>query len=442
MLKEKKKIYLCLILTLFDCRRFIPLSKPDHIIFTSMKKNFPLLLCLFVFLGCTVGPKETNLVPESISQLTDTLRARFAPDKRVALFEVNYQVTGKDLLVKGATTSPEARVALLQGLEAQGYRLTDSLQLLPDSVSLEGKSYGIVNLSVCNLRVEPDFSSEMTTQALMGMPVRLLQRRSWYRMQTPDNYIAWVHSQGVHPVTKTEYDAWNRAEKIIVTAHYGFAYSKPDVTSQTVSDVVSGDRLKWEGTEGAFYKVTYPDGRQAYIQRSISQPERTWRAALKQDPASIIRTAYTLMGVPYLWAGTSAKGMDCSGYVRTVLLLHDIIIPRDASQQAYVGQHIDIAPDFSNVQPGDLIFFGRKATPEKKERVVHVGIYVGDKKFIHSQGDVHVSSFDTADAEFDAFNLDRLLYAGRILPYINKEPALNTTLTNPYYRVDGVSVDR
>ena len=53
-----------------------------------------------------------------------------------------------------------------------------------------------------------------------------------------------------------------------------------------------------------------------------------------------------------------------------------------------MGKHIDIAPDFSNLQPGDLIFFGRKATPERKERVVHVGMYIGNKRFIHSQGDV------------------------------------------------------
>ena len=218
-----------------------------------------------------------------------------------------------------------------------------------------------------------------------------------------------------------------------MTSHYGFTYQQPDEKSQSVSDVVAGNRLKYEGTQGGFYKVSYPDGRQAYISRSISMPEKEWRASLKQDASSIIRTAYTMMGIPYLWAGTSSKGVDCSGFVRTALFMHDIIIPRDASQQAYVGEHIDIAPDFGNVQPGDLIFFGRKATAGKKERVVHVAIYLGDKKFIHSQGDVHVSSFDPSDADFDEYNLNRLLYAVRVLPSINKEAALNTTVTNPYY---------
>ena len=154
---------------------------------------------------------------------------------------------------------------------------------------------------------------------------------------------------------------------------------------------------------------------------------------LKQDAASIIATAHSMMGIPYLWAGTSSKGVDCSGFMRTVLFMHDIIIPRDASQQAYVGKHIDIVPDFSNLQPGDLIFFGRKATPERKERVVHVGMYIGNKRFIHSQGDVRVNSFSPDDELFDEYNLGRLLFATRVLPYINKEASLNTTETNPFY---------
>ena len=99
-----------------------------------------------------------------------------------------------------------------------------------------------------------------------------------------------------------------------------------------------------------------------------------------------------------------------------------------------MGQHIDIAPDFSNLQPGDLVFFGRKATAECKERVVHVGIYIGGRRFIHSQGDVRISSFDPQDERFDEYNLGRLLFAARVLPSINKEKGLNTTDENPYYQ--------
>lgn len=308
------------------------------------------LLALAAFFALSLLPwsalgAQEEAVPDEVKAIGRTLKARYAPDRRVALFDVECSLTGaKKLLLRGVTTSAEAKAELLSTLEARGYEAVDSLRLLPDEEGLEGKTYGIINLSVASLRVKPDYSSEMTTQALLGMPVRVLERNGWYRIQTPDDYIAWVHRVSVLPVTRKELTAWNRAEKVVVTSHYAFVYSQPDRRSQTVSDVVAGNRLKLEGAEGDFYRVSYPDGRRGYVEKSVALPEREWRKNLKQDAASIIRTAHTLMGVPYLWAGTSSKGVDCSGFVRTVLFMHDIIIPRDASQQAYVGQHIDIAP--------------------------------------------------------------------------------------------------
>lgn len=398
-------------------------------------KKLSSVLVLFLFIpfftfASLVGDRT---IPVEVARLSDSLKRMYAPDKRVALFDVDYSFAGKNVMLRGVTTSAEAKAALLQGLAKADYKVMDCIQVLPDVKGLEGKTYGIINVSVANLRAAPDFSSEMMTQGLMGMPVHVLQRDGWVHIQTPDNYIAWVHRVGVHLVNEAEMAAWNNAEKIVVTAHYGFVYSKPDRTSQTISDVVAGNRFKWDGSKGAFYKVIYPDGRQGYISKSIAMPEKKWRSGLKQDAADIIRTARTMIGIPYLWAGTSSKGVDCSGFVRTILFMHDIIIPRDASQQAYVGEHIDIASDFSNLQPGDLIFFGRKATAERKERVVHVGMYIGGKRFIHSQGDVHISSFDPLDELFDEYNLGRLLFATRVLPYINKKTGLNTTATNEYY---------
>jgi hypothetical protein len=274
----------------------------------------------------------------------------------------------------------------------------------------------------------------MSLQGLLGMPVRLLDDDGFYRIQTPDNYIGWVLHSGITPMNKVQYDEWNRSEKIVVTSHYGFTYSLPDIHSQVVSDVVSGDRLKWNGVEGNYYKVLYPDGKSAFISKDICMIEREWRTSLKQDAASIIKTAYTLMGIPYVWGCNSSKGADCSGFVRTVLFIHDIIIPRDASQMANIGQRIDIAPECSNLQPGDLIFFGKKATAGSKEHVSHVALYVGNQHFIHSMGNVHESSFNPKDANYDAYDLNRRLHAVRFLPYLNKESDINTTITNPFYK--------
>lgn len=305
--------------------------------------------------------------------------------------------------------------------------------LQKDTSIKDGKEYAVVNLSVCNLRQTPDFTAEMSTQALLGMPVKVLAFDTWYEIQTPDDYTGWVHPMGICRMTKTEYDIWNQAEKAVITQHFGTIYAEANEQSQTVSDVVAGDRLKLLGKQGKFYQVEFPDGRKGFVSESIAKPQQEWRKGLKQDAASLIQTAYTMMGFPYIWAGTSSKGMDCSGYIRNIFIMHDMIIPRDASQMVKVGQKIEIAADYSNIEPGDLIFFGRKATPERKEGVSHVGMYLGNGRFIHSQGNVHVSSLLPTDELFDEMNLNRLLYAVRILPYINKEKGLNTTDQNPYY---------
>ncbi len=298
----------------------------------------------------------------------------------------------------------------------------------------ETPAFGVVNLSVCNMREEPKFWTEMVTQALLGTPVRIVDKQDWVKIQTPDGYLGWVHRTAVVPMDSLQLNAWNKSEKVIVTSHAGFVNSAPSKKSATISDVVAGDRLKWLSTKKGFFEVEYPNGQTGWISKELAMKESDWRKQLRQDEASILETAYTLLGVPYIWGGMSSKGMDCSGYVRNVLYMHDIIIPRDASQQAKVGQRVDITPDFSNLQPGDLIFFGAKATAEKGERVSHVGISLGGAKFIHSQGYIYISSFLPEDEEYDEFNLNRLLYAQRVLPYLDREPQITTTLTNEFYQ--------
>ncbi|WP_365976384.1 SH3 domain-containing protein, partial [uncultured Bacteroides sp.] len=54
-------------------------------------------------------------------------------------------------------------------------------------------TYGVVQVSVCNVREEGKFTSGMSTQALLGMPVKVRQYTGWYEIQTPDDYTGWVH---------------------------------------------------------------------------------------------------------------------------------------------------------------------------------------------------------------------------------------------------------
>lgn len=293
------------------------------------------------------------------------------------------------------------------------------------------QEYGVVTISVCNMKDTPTYSAEMVSQALLGMPVHILQRGGeydWPQVQTPDGYTGWVHKDAIVPMTADEYHAWNAAPKVVVTALTGLVHSMPLEMSPTISDIVGGDRLKYLGKRGCWFKVQFPDGRTGYVSRDDAMKESDWREELDQSAEAIIATAQSMLGFPYLWGGTSVKGMDCSGFVRTVLFMHDIIAPRDAGPMSRVGARIY---DIEDLNPGDLVFFGR--WDGEIPRVSHVGIYLGEGRFIHSLGLVKIGSFKADDQEYDAYNTGRYLFGGDILSFIDKHEGLNTTLSNPYY---------
>ena len=250
------------------------------------------------------------------------------------------------------------------------------------ALAVSAQEYGVVDISVCNLRATPDFDAEMASQALLGTPVHILQiaeKNSWPEVQTPDTYTGWVHRDAITLLSFEEYHAWNAAPKIVVTALAGTVSEGPSAKAATISDVVAGDRLRDLGRHGRYYRVGFPDGRIGYLHKSLGQPEAKWRASLKQTPEAIIATALTMNGFPYIWAGMSPKGTDCSGFIRTVLFMHDIIIPRDSGPMSRTGERIMGTED---LQPGDLVFFGRNDTAGPK--VSHVGLYIGEGRFIHS----------------------------------------------------------
>jgi cell wall-associated NlpC family hydrolase len=84
-----------------------------------------------------------------------------------------------------------------------------------------------------------------------------------------------------------------------------------------------------------------------------------------------LKTAETFIGVPYLWGGTTALGLDCSGLVQQVYRLNGVALPRDADQQAMLGRRVETA------RAGDLMFFGAK-------RVTHVALATSATEFIHA----------------------------------------------------------
>ncbi|MDR2947970.1 MAG: C40 family peptidase [Prevotella sp.] len=353
--------------------------------------------------------------------IVNNVKEQYIPDKRIKVFDVKVDDSNRRPTLQGVTSDVTAyNEVIRQAKEAYGSDFVDKIKLLPES-DLGDKTYGVITLSVADIRVEGKFSAEMATQATLGTPIRILQKDRWSRIQTPDGYIAWTQEINYQPMTKPEYESWKKSEKVIFTDYFGFSYKEPDTKSQTVSDLVSNNIMKLEGDSGDFYKVSYPDGRIGYILKNQSKPYNEWLASVNITGDSFVQKAYTLMGIPYVWGGTSVKGMDCSGFTKTIMLMHGIILMRDASQQAYTGIPVDISKGYKNLQVGDLMFFGKKAEKDKKERVRHVAFYIGNNKFIHASGYIRISSLNPADPDYDETNTKEFIRASRIIGAVDKE---------------------
>jgi len=368
-----------------------------------------------------------------MQQIIEAVQEKYAPDGRVELFHVVACQRKDTLVLKGETTSRQAYEEILSCARNVSAHVKDSIRMLPDK-KLGGEIWGVIYNSVGTLRAEPRYGAELVSQALLGMPVRILEQKGgWRRVQTPDRYIGWINGS-VKPVTEGEWQQYLKQPKVIVTSLHTRSFADTGKEALPVTDLVAGDMLVVKSLNGGFYQVQYPDGREAYVKNTDAMKVADWLKKTRLTGESIVHTAKQLMGVPYLWGGTSTKGMDCSGLTKQAYFMHGILLARDASQQVRYGRLIDEAGDFSDALPGDLVFFGTKATPENpKERVVHVGIYIGDRRFIHASDFIRINSFDPADPLFDAFNTNRYLRTKRIIGERNGE-GMEELFNNPFYR--------
>ncbi|TXD54365.1 MULTISPECIES: SH3 domain-containing C40 family peptidase [unclassified Polaribacter] len=375
-------------------------------------KYFSVLL-LLVFMSC----KNDSKTISEIERIHSSIKKDFAPDKRVELFDIQFSTSNEKFILTGETTSKEAYMLLLDSLNDRKLTFVNKVRMLPDS-AVGKQQYAVARNSVINIRSKPKHSAELGTQGLLGMSLKILDKKGdFYRIQTPDNYISWVDKGGITKMTKDTFDRWNASKKIIFTKNFGYVYVDASEDSQIVSDITLGGLLHYISEDNQFYKVKYPDNRTGFIKKEEGIMYSSWLQNFVTSKENIETVAKKMEGFPYLWGGTSSKGMDCSGFTKMVYLMNGFVIPRDASQQINAGKTVDTNLDFSDLQKGDLLFFGTKAEENKKQKVVHVGIWLGNNKmeFIHASGNVHLSSMDKNETNFDAMNKNRYLGSKRYL---------------------------
>lgn len=387
-----------------------------------MKRGRSIIWVLMLTWAACRAPKNTvamgrlkEEVKEAAERAIAATRQQFAPDQRVAWFKVAPGSRNGTLILKGETNLPEAKKSLLEQVRAQGVEFRDRIEVLPEA-NLKDNTYGVVTISVASIRSEPREAAELATQATLGTPLRIYKREGcWCLVQTPDDYISWADVGAITWMNAAQYAAWRQSPKVIYLQPNGYSYTEASTASQVVSDLVGGAILRLVEEQNGFLKVVYPDGREAFVANTEAQPYQTWLSSLRVNEESLIHTAKRMMGLPYLWGGTSFKAVDCSGFTKTIFFMNGMIIPRDASQQVHIGKLVDISQGFAPLRPGDLLFFGKLATDTTPERVTHVGMWLGNNEFIHASSYVRVSSVDAQARNYDDFNRKRLLRVRRIL---------------------------
>ena len=154
-----------------------------------------------------------------LNNFSKEVKSEFAPDRRDKTFEASFREVDGKWVLYGSTTENEAKEALLSRCNDVNIDVVDSMIVLPDP-AIGDKLYAIVVHSVANLRYAPDYSSEMATQVLMGTPLKVLEKKSyWYRVITPEGYIAWVTTGSVKRMNEYEYKTWKSSKSDIVDTH-------------------------------------------------------------------------------------------------------------------------------------------------------------------------------------------------------------------------------
>ena len=232
-------------------------------------------------------------------------------------------------------------------------------------VAMVWPEQAVVRHGVLDVRGEPHDDAELVDQLHSGDIVTILGANGdRHYVQGADHYFGWV--RGLEPFRIT-------SELRVVSV------TLADVRDAPAPDGTVIDRLP----AGSVLPIT-PDHHDGwlFVQRVGPRSPARWvafsdTAAVRDLPHrpptadDLLATAEAFLGVPYLWGGTSAHGMDCSGFAQQVYRLNGVRLDRDADQQAVEGRAVDVP------RPGDLVFFGA-------ERVAHVALATGERTFLHA----------------------------------------------------------
>ncbi|PIS29481.1 MAG: hypothetical protein COT43_03780 [Candidatus Marinimicrobia bacterium CG08_land_8_20_14_0_20_45_22] len=374
-----------------------------------MKNKFllPFVFTVLFMAGCG-SPERTEKI---IADISEDVRSEYCPDKRISIWNISVKRDRGDYIISGETDHATAREVFQKKVKSALPKKTVifSINLLPDD-TVGQLHFGMLRTSTAKMRSGTSVFKDIVSETLMGLPIEILKEEDGcFFVRSDDGYLGWVDKDQVIQGSDSLKLLWDNSEKVVFTDVEGIVHSEPSFESDPVSDCVMGNWFIYIGKSGSWIKIGYLDGRIGFIPTKQLVTADVYLSR-KLDPEKVVKTAKSLLGRPYLWGTASTKEMDCSGFIQTVFRNNGYVLPRDANMQANEGVEVDTSGFFKNLQPCDLLFFGRS-----NEKITHVGMYIGGYEFIHCSGRVRIDSFDPNAKKYSDYRKNGLRKVRRIV---------------------------
>jgi hypothetical protein len=207
----------------------------------------------------------------------------------------------------------------------------------------------------------------MLSQLLLGERVLVEEERDgWVRGIALDQPAGKLDPRG--------YPGWLRAADLGSSSTVDGEWYVVDVPAAVLFDAPDGRPVLSGVVLGTRLAAAGPP-RRGWLAVRVPGHDRPLWIRTEPEPADVVATARQLLGVPYLWGGMSAGGIDCSGLVHLSWRRCGVTLPRDADDQHRATVPVPIGEE----RPGDLYFFAREGKP-----VHHVGIVTGPRRMVHA----------------------------------------------------------
>ena len=303
---------------------------------------------------------------DSIQKVLDELTTQ--NDRRISVFDLRIEkLDNASLSLSGKLLDEHQLVDLKESFS----------QRLPD-LSLDTASIRVLNTganervhvatNLTGLYEKPTFGMPLSSELYYGTELEVLdEEKRWVFTRQSDGYLGWAYRPYLSEGHAPEATHFVLAPSIELRA-------EPNDSSEVLTRLVSGTGVTLGETFDGWSRVAA--NKLGWIPSSQLRPLTDLPKAIEDKRKTLIEDSARMIGIPYLWGGTSGNGIDCSGFVRLLHRWIGIEIPRDADMQHAAAKPVE--PPF---EIGDLFFFGEG---DSDRPITHVGMSLGGWKMIHS----------------------------------------------------------